>query len=470
MNGASSQGGGNHLARTDQGGLYRELSRSNLPATRRWYAVVGLLLLVTLWGVGCFVYMMKVGMGVTGLNRPVMWGALIASFVFWIGLSHSGTLISAILRITNATWRAPILRGAEAMTAFALMVGGLFPLIHIGRNWRFYYMLPYPNSRQLWPNLRSPLMWDAVAINTYLLGSLTFLYFGMIPDLAIARDHATGWRKRFYTVLALGFRGSHNEWRRYHVASTIFAILIIPVAVSVHSIVGWDFAMAKVPGWHSTIFAPYFVTGAIFSGLAGVVLVMAALRKVYRLENALTTVQFENLGKLLCTMSLLWGYFYFAEFLTVWYNRNPEEWEVYRSYGGHYLPLWLSMVVCNFVVPFPLLCMRRVRRSIPALCFVSFLVVVGMYAERFLIVVTSLARRNDPFIWRNYFPTWVEFSILAGALAMFLLLYTVFAKLFPIMAVSDIQERLFQTTDRVVGGTTVESIARPEAAGEGEHG
>jgi Ni/Fe-hydrogenase subunit HybB-like protein len=461
---------GDHLARTDQAALYHELSRSNLPATRRWFLGTGILVLVVLWGLGCFIYMMKTGMGVTGLNRPVFWGAYIASFVFWIGLSHSGTLISAILRVTNATWRAPILRGAEAMTAFTLMVGGLFPLIHIGRNWRFYYMIPYPNERQLWPNLRSPLMWDAVAITTYLVGSLTFLYFGMIPDLAIARDHATGWRKKFYTVFALGFRGSHGEWRRYHLASTIFAILIIPVAVSVHSIVGWDFAMAKVPGWHSTIFAPYFVTGAIFSGIAGVILVMAVLRRVYRLEKALTTLQFENLGKLLCVMSLLWGYFYFAEFLTVWYNRNPEEWEVFRSYGGHFLPLWLSMVVCNFVIPFPLLCMRRVRRSIRALCFVSVLVIAGMYAERFLIVVPSLARRNVPFIWHNYFPSWVEFSVLAGALAMFLLLYTVFAKLFPIMAVSDIQERLFQATDRTVGGATVETLARPEAAGEGGHG
>jgi molybdopterin-containing oxidoreductase family membrane subunit len=458
------------LSRTDPGELYRELTRSNLPATKRWYLAVAFLSLVFLWGLCCFVYMMKTGMWVTGLNRPIMWGAFIATFVFWIGLSHSGTLISAILRLTNATWRAPILRGAEAMTAFTLMVGGLFPLIHIGRNWRFYYMIPYPNSRELWPNLRSPLMWDAVAINTYLLGSLTFLYFGMIPDLAIARDRAAGWRKKLYAVLALGFRGSHAEWRRYHVASTIFAILIIPVAVSVHSIVGWDFAMAKVPGWHSTIFAPYFVTGAIFSGIAGVVLVMAALRRAFRLERVLTTVQFENLGKLLCTMSLLWGYFYFAEFLTIWYNRNPEEWEVFRSYGGDYLPLWLAMVVCNFVIPFPMLCLRRVRRSVPALCFASFLVVVGMYAERLLIVVPSLARRNVPFIWNSYFPSWVELSILAAALAMFLLLYIVFAKLFPIVAISDVQERLFLSTERAVGGATVETIARPEEHGEGGHG
>ena len=459
--------GSDHLTRTDQGALYRELSRSNLPATSRWYLGAGLLVLVTLWGIGCFVYMMKTGMGVTGLNRPVMWGSFIATFVFWIGLSHSGTLISAILRLTHATWRAPILRAAEAMTVFTLMVGGLFPLVHIGRNWRFYYMLPYPNERGLWPNLRSPLMWDFVAINTYLLGSVTFLYVGMIPDLALARDNSTGWRRTFYSVLSLGFRGTHAEWRRFHVASTIFAILIIPVAVSVHSIVGWDFAMAKVPGWHSTIFAPYFVVGAIFSGIAGVIVLMGFLRKVFSLERVLTPLHFDNLGKLLCTMSLLWGYFYFAEFLTVWYNRNPEEWEVFRSYGTNFLPVFLLMVGCNFVLPFPLLCLRKVRRSIPAISLVSLLVIGGMYSERILIVTASLARRNQPFIWHNYFPSAVELAILFGAAGLFGLLYMLFSKFFPIMAVSDIKERLFHTTDRGIGGVTVEAIAR-EAEGDEE--
>ncbi len=457
-----------HLASADEGRLFRDLSRSNEKPTGTWYAITGSLFLVVLAGVAAFTYMAFVGMGVTGLNRPVFWGVYIATFVFWIGLSHSGTLISAILRLTHATWRAPILRAAEAMTVFSLMVGGLFPLIHIGRNWRFYYMIPYPNERGLWPNLRSPLMWDAVAINTYLVGSIAFLYVGMIPDLATARDNATGWRRKFYSFLSLGFRGTHAEWRRFHVASTLFAILIIPVAVSVHSIVGWDFAMAKVPGWHSTIFAPYFVVGAIFSGIAGVILLMAVIRKLFSLEKALTPLHFDNLGKLLCTMSLLWGYFYFAEFLTVWYNRNPEEWEVFRSYGKDFLPVFLLMVGCNFVVPFPLLCMRRVRRSIPAISFASLLVIAGMYSERILIVTASLARRNQPFIWHDYFPSPVELAILAGSVGMFGLLYMLFSKFFPIMAVSDIKEHLFHTTDRRIGGTTVEAVARAEG-GEGEH-
>jgi molybdopterin-containing oxidoreductase family membrane subunit len=450
------------LACTDEEELYRDLSRSNLVTTAWWYIAAGAAFLVLLWGIFAFFYMAFKGLGVTGYNRPVFWGLYEANLVFWIGLSHSGTLISAILRLTHATWRAPVLRGAEAMTAFTLMVGGIIPILHLGRNWRVYYALPYPSERGLWPNMRSPLMWDAVAINTYLIGSLTFLYYGMIPDLAIARDRSSGWRRRLYSILALGFRGTHAEWRRYHASSTLFAILIIPIAVSVHSIVSWDFAMAKVPGWHSTIFAPYFVVGAIFSGIAGVILVMAVFRAVFRLEKALTPLHFDNLGKLLCTMSLIWAYFYFADFLTVWYNRNPEEWEVFRSYGTVYLPLFLLMVCCNFVVPFPLLCLKKARRSVPAVAFASLLVVVGMYCERLLIVIPSLARRNEPFIWKGYFPTWVEISVMAGLAAMFALLYILFSKIFPIMAISDIKERLFHTTERSIGSTVVEAVARAE--------
>ncbi|MCL5965801.1 MAG: polysulfide reductase NrfD [Deltaproteobacteria bacterium] len=458
--------GKDRLARLDQARLYRDLSRATLVTTRTWYIAAGILAAVFAWGVGTFVYMMLTGIGVTGLNRPVFWGVMIILFVFWIGVSHSGTLISAILRITRTTWRAPVLRGAEAMTVFALMVGGLFPLMHLGRNWRFYYMIPYPNERQLWPNFRSPLIWDMVAIATYLTGSILFLYFGMIPDLAVARDRSTGWRKTLYTILAAGFRGTHAEWRRYHVASTLFAVLIIPVAVSVHSIVSWDFAMAMVPGWHSTIFAPYFVAGAIYSGIAGVVTVMAALRWAFKLEDHLTERHFDNLGKLLLTFTLIWGYFYFSEFLTTWYSRLPEDWALISSYGGHYLPLFLVMVLCNFVIPLPLLCLGKVRRSVRAIFAVSLVVNVGMWTERALIVVPPLARRNDPSIWHNYFPTWVEISYIAGSIAMFALLYMLFSKLLPIMAVSDIKEHLFQTTDRTVGGATVPSVARGDDQGE----
>lgn len=461
-----------HLARTDEAGLFKELSRSNFVTTTKWYILLGALVALLGWGAFWYLDIALTGWGITGYNRPVFWGVLEASLVFWIGLSHSGTLISAILRLTNATWRAPVLRGAEAMTVFTLMVGGIVPILHLGRPWRVYYALPYPSERGLWPNMRSPLMWDAVAINTYLLGSIVFLYVGMIPDLALLRDNSTGWRRTLYRILALDFRGTHREWRRYHTASTLFAVLIIPIAVSVHSIVSWDFAMAKVPGWHSTIFAPYFVVGAIFSGIAGVIVVMAAFRKAFRLEKYITPLHFDNLGKLLCTMSLIWGYFYFTDFLTVWYNRNPEEWEVFRSYGSTYLPLFLVMICCNFAIPFPMLCLRRVRRSVPLVTLASLLIVAGMYSERLLIVIPSLARRNDPFIWHNYFPTPVEIFVQAGLAALFGLLYTLFVKIFPATAMSDIKERLFQATDRAVGAAMVEAVARPqehalEEAGEG---
>ncbi len=460
--------GTNRLERAGESRLYRDLSRSNLVTTWKWYASVAVAAAVFLWGAGAFFYMMATGMGVTGLNRPVFWGVMIILFVFWVGLSHSGTLISAILRITQTGWRAPVLRGAEAMTAFALMVGGLFPIMHLGRNWRFYYIIPYPSERQLWPNFRSPLLWDGAAIATYLTGSLLFLYVGMIPDLALARDRSTGWRRKLYAFLAAGFRGTHAEWRRYHVASTLFAIIIIPVAVSVHSIVSWDFAMAMVPGWHSTIFAPYFVAGAIYSGLAGVITVMASLRWAFRLEDHLTDRHFDNLAKLLLTFTLIWGYFYFSEFLTTWYSRLPEDWALISSYGGHYLPLFLVMVLCNFVIPLPLLCLRRVRRSVPALFAVSLVVNVGMWTERALIVVPPLARRNDPSVWHNYFPTWVEISYITGSIAFFALLYLLFSKLLPVMAVSDIKEHLFATTDRTVGAAVVPTVAEGEDGGGGK--
>jgi molybdopterin-containing oxidoreductase family membrane subunit len=454
------------LEKSDRSRLYEELSRNSEVTTWKWFAAVLGFGGVFLFALGVAVYMMLTGVGVTGLCRPVFWGVMIILFVFWIGVSHSGTLISAILRVVGASWRAPVLRGAEAMTVFALMVGGLFPLLHLGRNWRFYYLIPYPSERGLWPNFRSPLLWDAVAINTYLIGSIAFLYVGMIPDLALARDRTTGWRKKLFTVLAAGFRGEHEEWRRYHVVSTLFALLIIPVAISVHSIVSWDFAMAKVPGWHSTIFAPYFVVGAIYSGIAGVITVMAVLRRVFRLDRVLTVQHFDNLGRLLLMMTMLWGYFYFSEFLTIWYGRGPEEWSVLSSYGKHFLPLFMTMLACNFLIPFPLLCIGKVRRSVPALVSIALIVNVGMWAERALIIVPSLARRNDPFIWHNYFPTWVEFSYIAGSLSLFCLLYVLFSKLFPIVAISDIKEQLFRTSARSIGSAEVSSIVHAEDEAE----
>ena len=264
------------------------------------------------------------GFGITGINNPIFWAFYITNFVFWIGISHAGTLISAILRLVNAGWRRPVTRCAEVITVFALMIGALFPIIHLGRPWLFFWLMPYPSERQIWPNFRSPLVWDFFAITTYLTGSLLFLILPMIPDFALVRDRTTGLRHRIYGVLALGWQGTPKQWHRLESAMQIMAIAIIPVAVSVHTIVSFDFSMAPVPMWHSTMFGPYFVAGAIFSGIAGLIIAMAALRKFLHLEEYLHPVHFQNLGKLLLLMSLLWAYFVFAERLTIWYGNEPQ--------------------------------------------------------------------------------------------------------------------------------------------------
>jgi Ni/Fe-hydrogenase subunit HybB-like protein len=417
-----------------------ELLSSLRPPTLRWYALVLLLSALVGWGLIAFGWQVSHGMYVTGKNRPVMWGFYITGFVFWVGLSHSGTMVSSILRLSRANWRRPILRAAEAMTVFCILVAGLFPLIHLGRNWIFYYMMPYPNQRGLWPNFRSPLLWDMTAITGYIIGSSLFLYLGMLPDLALVRDRSQGWRRKLYALLALGWRGSAHEWAVYHRASTLMAALIIPVAVSVHSIVAWDFAVTVVPGWHSTIFPPYFVIGAIFSGVAAVITLMIILRRAFRLEQYLTRQHFDNMGKLLLVISLLWSYAYFVEVQTTWYAHEPIEWEVFSFMSERYTWQLAVMLIGNSLLPITLLCFRRMRRSIPVLLGVTLLINVAMFIERFLIIVPSLSHKNMPFAWGSYSPSLVEISVNVMALALFALLYTLFAKLFPIVAVTDVRE------------------------------
>jgi Ni/Fe-hydrogenase subunit HybB-like protein len=382
------------------------------------------------WG-----YQMWAGIGVAGIRRPVFWAFYITNFVFWIGISHAGTLISAILRLANATWRRPITRSAEVITVFALMIGAMFPLVHLGRPWLAFWLIPYPSERGIWPNFRSPLLWDFFAINTYLIGSSTFLLLPILPDFALARDRATGLRRKIYTMLALGWRGTARQWHGLETAMHIMAIAIIPVAVSVHTIVSWDFAMAPVPMWHSTIFGPYFVAGAIFSGIAALIIAMAVLRKVLHLEEYLQPIHFDNLGKLLLMMSLLWFYFMFAERLTTWYGNETSEMAVFwETQRGAYAPLFWTMVLLNFVIPFPLLTIKRLR-TITGTVVASLAVVVGMWIERFLIIVPSLARKYLPYSWGTYRPTWVEITITMGTFAAMGLLYTLFVKVVPIISV-----------------------------------
>jgi len=386
-----------------------------------------------------FLYQVYSGLGVSGLRSPVFWGFYITNFVFWIGLSHAGTLISAILRLANATWRRPVTRCAEVITVFALSIGATFPIIHLGRPWLAFFLFPYPSERGIWPNIRSPLLWDFFAINTYLISSVTFLLLPMVPDFALVRDRAAGWKKKIYTAVALGWTGTPKQWHRLETAMHIMAIAVIPVAVSVHSIVSWDFAMAPVPMWHSTIFAPYFVAGAIFSGIAALILAMALLRKLLHLEEYLLPIHFENLGKLLLVMSLLWFYFVFAERLTAWYGNEPSEMAVFWvTQHGSYAPLFWTMVFCNFLIPFPILAIKKLR-TITGTAIASFTVVLGMWLERFLIIVPSLSHKYLPYRWGTYRPTWVEITITAGTFCTMVLLYMIFSKIVPIISVWELK-------------------------------
>src|SRR5436190_11846196 len=419
--------------------LSDDLLRPLLETSWRFWLLVLFLGSIVATGLGTWFFQMYNGFGVTGINMPIYWAFYVTNFVFWIGISHAGTLISAILRLVNAGWRRPVTRCAEAITVFALMIGALFPIIHLGRPWLFFWLIPYPSERMIWPNFQSPLVWDFFAITTYFIGSVLFLLLPMIPDFALLRDRTAGLRRKVYTVLAAGWRGTPKQWHRLESAMTIMAVVILPVAVSVHTIVSFDFSMAPVPMWHSTIFGPYFVAGAIFSGIAALFLVMASLRKALGLQAYLLPLHFQNLGKLLLTMSLLWGYFVFNERLTTWYGNSPHEMNVFWStQTGKYAPLFWTMVLCNFVIPFPLLTIKRLR-SITATVVASCGVVIGMWLERFLIIVPSLSRKATSYSWGSYTPRWPEIVILCSSFAAMALLYLLFSKFIPIISIWELK-------------------------------
>src|SRR5262244_2064999 len=407
-----------------------------LQQTSVWfYLLVAVLGTIVLCGAGAWIYQMWNGIAVAGIKWPIFWAFYITNFVFWIGISHAGTLISAILRLVNATWRRPVTRCAEVITVFALMIGALFPIIHLGRPWLFFWLIPYPSERQIWPNLRSPLAWDFFAISTYLTGSTLFLFLPAIPDFALMRDQMTGLRRRVYSVLALGWQGTTKQWHRLEAAMQIMAIAIVPVAVSVHTIVSFDFSMAPVPMWHSTIFGPYFVAGAIFSGIAALIIAMAALRKFLHLEKYLHPVHFENLGKLLLMMSLLWGYFVFAERLTTWYGNEPSEMTVFwQTQRLSFAPLYWTMVVANFIVPVIILSFKKLR-TITGCVIASFGVVLGMWLERFLIIVPTLSHKYLSYSWGHYRPRTPEILLLIATFGAMVLFYVLFSKLVPIISI-----------------------------------
>jgi Ni/Fe-hydrogenase subunit HybB-like protein len=418
----------------------RDLLATMSPPGRLYYLSLAAVLAVLGWGIYAWVYQIKTGMGVAGINRPVGWGIYITNFVFWVGIAHSGTLISAVLFLVRCRWRTSVYRSAEAMTVFALMTAGLFPLIHLGRPWLFYWLLPYPQQGQLWINFRSPLIWDVFAVSTYFMVSALFFFTGLIPDLAAARDQATGWRRKLYGALACGWQGTDTEWRHYSWAYLLLAALATPLVVSVHSIVSWDFAMSIVPGWHSTIFAPYFVAGAIHSGLAMVLTLLIPIRRVFRLYDYVTQTHLENIAKLIILTGLILAYSYVVEYFIAWYSGNLFEKAafVYRALGDYAAAFW-CMIVFNTIVPL-LFLIKRIRTCTPWLLVAAILINIGMWLERFVIIVSSLAHEYIPFSWGLYKPTWVEFSITAGSFAWFLLWFLLFAKLLPVVSITEVKE------------------------------
>ncbi|MCP3676208.1 MAG: polysulfide reductase NrfD [Deltaproteobacteria bacterium] len=427
---------------------YREVNddvvRTMTQTGSGYYALMILMGLgVVLFWVVPWGYQIYVGQGVTGLNHPDFWGIYLANFVFWIGISHSGTLLSAILFITKTPWRRSIYRSAEAMTFFSVLTAAIFVFVHMGRPWNFYWTMPYPTSREIWTSFQSPLMFDVLAISTYMTASMIFLYFGSIPDLAAVRDRVTGWRKDFYGALALGWRGTDSEWRWLMRAYTFFAVLIIPLAVSVHSIVSWDFALSKVPALNKTIFAPYFVVGAIYSGTAGIVVLMAILRRALKMEKYITRLHFDKLGMLLLACSLLWSYINILEVYTGIYADTSYETESlwYRMVTTPYSYLYWFMILVNTVMPL-LYIFGRFRKSILVTVIVSIGITMGMWVERYLIVATSLPRKFLPYMWHDYVPSIIEISMTVGSFMFFILLFLIFIKIWPSVSIYEVKEDL----------------------------
>ncbi len=411
--------------------------------SRDWAMLFGVSLFFVGIGLVSFLYQVYTGLGVAGFRHPVFWGIYITDFVFWVGIAHSGTLISAVLFLFRAKFRMSIYRLAEAMTVFAVLTAGLFPIIHLGRAWNFYWLFPYPNQRELWVNFKSPLLWDVFAVTTYLTVSSIFFFVGMIPDLAAIRDKVVGRTRKFvYSLLSLGWKGSNWEWLHYTRAYLYFAAFATPLVLSVHSVVSWDFAMASLPGWHTTIFAPYFVAGAIFSGLAMVITLAIPIRKIFHLEEYITMENFDGMAKLIIFTSLIIGYAYGVEFLFAWYSGVPVEWEqfVYRAVG-EYAPFYWTMVICNVVVPL-LLWFKRFRHNLTILFIISILINVGMWFERFNIIVISLSRGYDPAVWGIYKITWVEAGLTVGSFGWFFMFFLIFLKTLPPIAIAEIKEIL----------------------------
>jgi molybdopterin-containing oxidoreductase family membrane subunit len=397
-----------------------------------FYILGAALLAVLLFGVVMYVRQLIYGLGETGMNQPVTWGFYIISFVFFIGISHAGTLISAILRLSKAEWRRPITRMAEVITGIVLVIGGLHPIIDLGRPDRIMHI--FERGR-----LQSPLLWDLTSITAYFTASTIYLYLPLIPDIALLRDRGGRFHK-LYKILAWGYDGTEKQKHVLEKAISILMVMVIPIAISVHTVISWIFSMTLQPGWHSTIFGPYFVVGAIFSGIAALIIVMIAFRKAFHFEDYLKKIHFNYLGTLLLVMSLLWFYFTFAEYLTTFYGHEPVEMRVFLyKFVGEYAPFFWLMVVCNFIIPVVFLSNKKMK-TIPGLLIASIAVTIGMWLERLIVVVPSLANPRLPFPTGIYIPSLTEISLFAAAAAAFVLGFMAFSKFFPLISIWEIKE------------------------------
>jgi molybdopterin-containing oxidoreductase family membrane subunit len=415
---------------------------------RRYFMMLGTLFLIFAIGFVIWVFQTEMGLGVAGINHPVGWATYITNFIFWVGIAHSGTLISAVLFLAHSKWRDAVSRSTEAMTVFAVMTAGLFPLIHLGRVWVFYYILPYPNQRDLFPNFMSPLVWDVVAVLTYFTVSLIFFYFGMIPDLAAARDKflkkygKTFWRTKVFKALSGGWVGSLSQWRHYNRSYLLFAALATPLVVSVHSIVSWDFAMSLLPGWHSTLFAPYFVAGAIHSGLAMAFILMIPMRHILNLKQIITDWHLETIAKTILVTTLIIAYTYIIEPAIEFYAGEtiPIQFTQWRV-NGEMNWIYFMLIILNVLVPLTFL-FRKMRRNIKWLFITGILINIGMWFERYFIVVGSTAHDFLPHNWSSYSPTWVEMGITLGMFGFFFFLFIGFSRFFPTIPLAEYKESL----------------------------
>ena len=415
-------------------------------APRMWYVLLAIASVIALYGVGCIIYLVSKGIGTWGLNKTINWAWDITNFVWWVGIGHAGTLISAVLLLFRQKWRMAVNRSAEAMTIFAVMMAAVFPMIHMGRIWLAYYVFPLPNQfGSLWVNFNSALLWDVFAISTYFSVSVVYWYIGLIPDFATLRDHVTkGWQKRFYTIVSFGWTGNAKAWQRFEEVSLVLAGLATPLVFSVHSVVSMDFATSLVPGWHSTIYPPYFVAGAIFSGFAMVQTLLLIMRKAMNLEAYVTRKHVEYMNIVIMVTGGIVAVAYATEFFMGWYSGVEYEYYTYMSVGaatGQYWWAFWALMLCNILIP-AMLWFPRIRRSFFWAWAISIVINVGMWFERFDIIVLCLHRDYMPSGWTMFYPSWVDVGTFLGTIGIFFTFYLLFARYFPVLALNELKSIL----------------------------